>query len=216
MNIGQFNSYNLDTTHWVSTIFYHSGKDASPNYTYSEQVQASLSSNNEIRSEEAILPSYSYKISPVGPMDSPWPMYTHDLIHSGRSPYSTNNVDGLEKWRFKVSDGVDGGICIDTNGILYFGSYDKYIYSLNPDGTLRWKFQTGGGICMPPTIDKDGTVYIGSWDNYLYAIDGSTGEEIEEEYVDNQDEKDNNTPGFEMIILLISIIIFMYIKRRIR
>ncbi len=36
-----------------------------------------------------------------GPMDSPWPMKCHDSHHTGRSPYSTASVTGLEKWRFR-------------------------------------------------------------------------------------------------------------------
>ena len=32
-------------------------------------------------------------------IDSPWPMQCHDLRHTSRSPYSTTNVTGLEKWR---------------------------------------------------------------------------------------------------------------------
>jgi len=55
------------------------------------------------------------------------------------------------------------------------GSYDNYLYAINPDGTLKWKFGTGGDILSSPAIGKDGTIYVGSYDNYLYAInpDGS-------------------------------------------
>ena len=59
-----------------------------------------------------------------GPMDSPWPMKCHDNRHTGRSPYSTADNPGIEKWRF-ACDWVEGGIVIDNNGVLYFG--DEFI-----------------------------------------------------------------------------------------
>jgi len=35
-----------------------------------------------------------------GPMNSPWPMQSHDVHHTGCSPYGTANNPGIEKWRF--------------------------------------------------------------------------------------------------------------------
>jgi hypothetical protein len=58
-----------------------------------------------------------------GPMDSPWPMYCHDIHHTGRSPYSTSSNYGFEKWWFKTNNSVEGSAAIDKNNILYFGSF---------------------------------------------------------------------------------------------
>ena len=127
--------------------------------------------------------------------------------------YALDPTDGSEKWRFETGSGVYGTPAIDANGILYFGSYDQYFYSLYPNGTEKWKFKTQGGICMPPTIDSDGTVYFGSWDNYLYAIDGSSGEELEEDYGDTLG-KTEETPGFEIIIMILAICIILYFKKK--
>ncbi|MHA2431530.1 MAG: hypothetical protein ACXACC_10955, partial [Promethearchaeota archaeon] len=107
-----------------------------------------------------------------GPMDSPWPMKCHDNRHTGRSPYSTADNPGTEKWRFYTSEGgwVDGGPVIDNDGVIYFGADDWYIYSLYPDGTLKWKYKTNGRIWSTPAIDGDGTIYIGAWDSCFYAV----------------------------------------------
>ena len=39
------------------------------------------------------------------PMDSPWPMFMHDVRHTGRSPYSTADNPYDEKWYF-TADGL--------------------------------------------------------------------------------------------------------------
>jgi outer membrane protein assembly factor BamB len=110
-----------------------------------------------------------------GPMDSPWSMKCHDLHHTSRSPYSTANITGLEKWRFRASDGVDGGPIIGDDGTIYFGDKDRYIYAIYPNGTLKWKYHTSHWITSAPALAEDGTLYVGSWDCKLYAFnpDGS-------------------------------------------
>ncbi|HEC82173.1 MAG TPA: hypothetical protein ENI42_07125, partial [Thermoplasmatales archaeon] len=55
-----------------------------------------------------------------GLMDSPWPMYGHDIRHTGRSPYSTADNSGVEKWRFLTTGGVDDAPAIDKDGVIYF------------------------------------------------------------------------------------------------
>jgi len=129
--------------------------------------------------------------------------------------YALNPDDGSLKWKFETGSGVYGTPVIDANGILYFGSYDKNFYSLNPNGIERWRVETDGGICMSPTIDKDGTIYFGGWDNYLYAIDGNAEDKNSGNILYVGEEKQNEEiPGFELIILIASISIFLFLKKK--
>jgi len=64
---------------------------------------------------------------------------------------------------------------VDSEGSVYFGSYDYSVYKLDADGKMKWNFTTGSSVYGPVTLDVDGTVYIGSFDNHLYAIDSDTG-----------------------------------------
>ena len=105
-----------------------------------------------------------------GLMDSPWPMKCHDLHHTGRSPYDTSDNTGEELWRFKTENWIESGLCIGNDGTIYFGSFDRYLYAINPDGSLKWKYKTNGGIWSTPAIAEDGTIYIGTFGDYLYAI----------------------------------------------
>jgi outer membrane protein assembly factor BamB len=110
------------------------------------------------------------------PIESPWPMSSHDNRHTGRSPYSTANNLGIEKWRFGTNGWVAGGPIIDNDGTIYVGARD--LYALYPNGTLKWKLDTPYYIMSTPAIDENGVLYVGTiWamPNYLFAIHSNNG-----------------------------------------
>jgi len=93
-------------------------------------------------------------------------------------------TDGSLKWKYKTGYRIESSPAIASDGTVYVGSDDHYLYAINPDGSLKWKYRTGSWIESSPAIASDGTVYVGSgvyiessdsWDGYLYAInpDGS-------------------------------------------
>jgi len=116
------------------------------------------------------------------PMDSPWPMKCHDYYHTSRSPYSTDQIDGLEKWRrrgiVQGFGGVISGPVISNDGTIFYGDKDHYIYALYPNGTMKWAFETDAFITSSPALAEDGTLYMGSWDEYLYALNSTNGKLI--------------------------------------
>ncbi len=99
---------------------------------------------------------------------APWPMYHHDPLHTGRGVGS--GAVGRLKWKFKTGYGIDSSPAIGSDGTVYVGSWDRYLYALNPNGSLKWKFKAGYYIISSPAIGSDGAVYVGSWDDYLYAL----------------------------------------------
>jgi len=150
---------------------YHSSKVS----YYREPFLKNYSNDGDVELEERFIPvKIPTTVRSRGSIDSPWPMKSHDLHHTGRSPYSTADNNGTEKWRFEC-DWVEGGPIIGDDGTIYFGSFDHYLYALYPDGTLKWKYKTNGRIWSTPAIAEDGTIYIGTYKYYLYAInpDGS-------------------------------------------
>jgi outer membrane protein assembly factor BamB len=115
---------------------------------------------------------YSVDVFPSDPKDTPWPMKCHDNRHTGLSPYSTMENNGVELWRFKTKP-VEGGPVVDSDGTIYFGDRWGNLYALHSNGQLKWKFDDfdfGGSITSVPAIGEDGTIYIGSWDHYFYAL----------------------------------------------
>ena len=78
----------------------------------------------------------------------PWPMFHHNLQHTGRSPYKGPETPTL-KWSFTT-----GGVimysspAIGSDGTIYVGS-DK-LYAINPNGTFKWSYTTGEDIDSSP------------------------------------------------------------------
>lgn len=94
----------------------------------------------------------------------------------GENLLALNASNGSQIWSFNMpTDIVNSSPAIDINGVIYFGSYDKYVYAVNPDGTLKYKFLTGDRVWSSPAIGADGTIYIGSYDNKLYALEMFSG-----------------------------------------
>jgi outer membrane protein assembly factor BamB len=110
-------------------------------------------------------------LQPINTRSSSWPMYCHDVRHTGRSPYSTADNPGTIKWKYETEHfGIDSSPAIGEDGTIYVGSNECCLFALNSNGTLRWRFDTGFWIDSSPAIGNDGTIYVGSNDDYFYAI----------------------------------------------
>ncbi len=100
--------------------------------------------------------------------NSPWPMFRHDLKHTGRSSYTGSGKNYLQ-WVYPVGSSTSTP-AIGTDSTIYVGSYDSNLYAINPDGTLKWKYTTGDVIESSPAVGTDGVIYVGSNDNKVYAV----------------------------------------------
>ena len=74
------------------------------------------------------------------------------------------------EWKFETGNYIYSSPAIGSDGTVYIGSTDHFLYALNPDGSLKWKFETGAGIYSSPAIGKNGTIYVGSFDRKVYAL----------------------------------------------
>jgi len=99
-----------------------------------------------------------------------WPMFRYNAQHTGLCPYDTSNNNGALKWNFKTGNWIYSSPTIALDGTVYIGSYDHYLYAINPNGTLKWKYQLSEAIRGSSAIGVDGTIYTGSIDGYLYAL----------------------------------------------
>lgn len=101
--------------------------------------------------------------------NTPQPKFHHDNQNTGLSQYNGPQNNGT-KWRYKTGDVVPSSPTIGSDGTIYIGSYDEYVYALNPNGTQKWKYKTGSIIYSTPAIDSDGTIYAPSQDGTVYAL----------------------------------------------
>jgi hypothetical protein len=112
---------------------------------------------------------------------SPWPIFHGNIQHTGVSPYDTSYIDGTEKWSFEAGAGIESSPAIGTDGTVYFGSHDGFLYAVNPDCTEKWRFNAGPPVyderwdvskstMASPAVVEGGTIYVYSSANYLFDI----------------------------------------------
>jgi len=100
---------------------------------------------------------------------SDWWMFNHDVQHTGRSQFIGPDQSNV-KWEFEAGGGTNSSAAIDSDGTIYVGWENNYLYAINPDGSKKWEFETGDSVNSSPAISSSGTIYVGSCDNKLYAI----------------------------------------------
>jgi len=106
-----------------------------------------------------------------------WPVFQHDLHHTGANGFSGTLPQGQVAWTFETGAPVHSSPAV-VDGVVYIGSQDNYLYALDAlTGDLVWKFKTGSWVEASPIV-VSGVVYCGSNDGNLYAIDAATGAEI--------------------------------------
>jgi outer membrane protein assembly factor BamB len=117
--------------------------------------------------------------SPITPivdtlLDHPWPMQGYNKEHLGRSPYSTSNNPGIEKWRFRSRDWCDGSPAVANDGTIYFGDSTGFFYAVNPNCSLKWKTEIDdalGKFGSSVAIAPNGTIYLaGKYGSRICAL----------------------------------------------
>lgn len=102
-------------------------------------------------------------VTPVAQLAAnPWPMFRHDLSHSGISPYN-DPVLGGTAWATYTGNGYSS-TSIASDGTIYVAGVSSSFHALNADGTFKWS-KTAALTSSPrstPAIGPDGRVYIGS------------------------------------------------------
>ena len=111
--------------------------------------------------------------------ENPWPMFRHDLQHTGRTDYAGPSTP-VVNWVFHTSECIMSSPTIAADGTIYFGTnppaannsslIPAHFYAIRPDGTAKWSFQTGGGIFSSAALTENGLILFGSLDDTLYAV----------------------------------------------
>jgi outer membrane protein assembly factor BamB/subtilisin family serine protease len=74
-------------------------------------------------------------------------------------------------WQAAATDSITPSPTVASDGTIYAGSADKYLYAFNPDGTQKWSYATTGSLdSASAAVSSDGIVYVGSNDSLVYAI----------------------------------------------
>ena len=110
------------------------------------------------------------------PADTPWPMFHHDLNHTGLSTHYGPDTSTV-KWIFPTRDKIYGSPVIGDDGTVYIGTHGRHstttgskLFAIYPNGTEKWQWNPGHFIDSTPAVAQDGTLYVGCWDKSLYAV----------------------------------------------
>jgi outer membrane protein assembly factor BamB len=99
----------------------------------------------------------------------PWPMFRHDLKHTGHTEY-TGPAEPNFNWVFQASSDILSSPSVAEDGTVYVGDMGNTLYAVHSDGSLKWTFTSGGGIFSSPAVTEDSIIYFTSFDGKLYAI----------------------------------------------
>ena len=119
------------------------------------------------------------------------PVLAQDLVLVGSEDgnfYAFNAADGTEVWTFPTEGRREGkgkgkqiwSTPAVSDGVVYFGAMDDYVYALSLDEglgrqeRLLWKYRTDGAVNSTLLV-LDDVVIVGSFDRRLYALDAKTG-----------------------------------------
>jgi len=112
----------------------------------------------------------------AGIADTPWPMYMHDVRHTGQSEYKGSEYPVLQ-WDFYVEGEDFSPLVVGSDGTFYFISQDWSVmkgglYSVSPDGSLSWKMPVGSlyNGRLSPAVGADGTVYFSAGGDEICAV----------------------------------------------
>lgn len=85
--------------------------------------------------------------------------------------------EGYLQWTFATNGSIYSRPFVyeaNSDAAIFFGSYDKNIYSIDETGSLNWKFATQGVVSASPQV-FNGNLVVGSWDGYVYSLDPASG-----------------------------------------
>ena len=112
----------------------------------------------------------------VRALPSEWPMFQHDLTHTG---YSTSWAPSTNEtlWTYTLGTRTNGKQPTIADGRVYFGAFDG-IYCLDATtSAFLWSYIISGtwlGIFSAPAV-ADGRVYTGCNDGRVYCFNAVTG-----------------------------------------
>jgi len=120
---------------------------------------------------EAVFISCPTYILPITSSD--WPMYMHDLSHTGKTSIA-GPLTNQTLWRFQTQGPIECSPAV-VNNVVYFGSEDGYLYAVNASTNQQiWAYNVDNSIDTSPAV-ADGIVVFGAGAN-VYALNATDGQ----------------------------------------
>ncbi len=133
------------------------------------------------------------------------PAVANAVVYVGsydNNTYALNATTGVKLWNFTTGGYILSSPAV-ANDVVYVGSYDNNTYALNATtGAFKWSYKTGDYVFSSPAV-ANGVVYVGSYDKNVYAIGNAAAATSQ-----------GMTPGFEVMLAFVGLVITAYVVRR--
>ena len=117
-----------------------------------------------------------------------WPMFHHDIGHTGYSPSSRTPIQDTLLWNYTTNSVVGASPAI-VDGHLFIGSDAGVAYCINAlDGSEVWNFTVPINSQIVHGVESiaisssmavaNGKVYFGCYDRNIYCLNAATGAEL--------------------------------------
>ena len=103
-----------------------------------------------------------------------WPMLGSSPSHGSASSFLGPATNTLA-WRFANDGAIDGGVAIDVDGSVFFGTRSGRVFALDPTGVERWSAEHLSPVIGVPALAQGGKLYVGTFTGMLYAFDTARG-----------------------------------------
>lgn len=114
---------------------------------------------------------WAFKIKSRDTADIKTPLFSNGIIYLMLREMISDEIcvyalsyDGVLKWTFKTKGIIFANPTVDSDGTLYFMSYESgrsYVSALGADGNLKWRFEAEGRLSLSPiAIGPDGVIYF--------------------------------------------------------
>lgn len=102
------------------------------------------------------------------------------LMASANGMLYAFNGEGVEEWRYDLSEEAIWAQPVYDGETVYVASMDHSVYALEiSDGVVSesWSYDVGGAIVASPALDDDGNLYVGTMTQDMVALSAS-GKEL--------------------------------------
>jgi hypothetical protein len=82
--------------------------------------------------------------------------------------------NGTLKWTLDVGGEkmFTGYPTIDSNGTIFVGTSDGYLFAINPDGTIKWNYFINANV-RTSSVDNKGNIYFTSRNKRVYCLNSN-------------------------------------------
>ncbi len=108
---------------------------------------------------------------------SPWPMFQHDQLHTGRSSFA-GPAQAETLWTRMLDDetiGPNAAPVIGNNGAVLIGTLQGEVYAFSSHGARLWKKVVPGVISAPLGVANNGRIFVPVENDTSYVLDPADG-----------------------------------------